>query len=521
MKLRNTYHSARSVICMDSSHAYEIIEEFGSHVINLEKTDFILRWDSDVMMPTEGSEARATQRSTISAARHQYLTDPKLKSALEAIDTDSLSDDEQSVVREIRREHTIESNVSEDLNSRLSGSSSSAYEAWKQANAENDWNTFGSKLEKQFDLKKEWAKEVDPDSDPYEVLWANRTGYLSQPYIPLETVIEIFDSLRNGLIPLIDEIQSCEKELSTDIFEGAFDTEIQMDVAREAISLLGFDWGRARLDLAPHPFSFGTQFDVRLTTRFDESNAISGLMSVIHEYGHTKYTHGLPKEEYGTPIGEPRGLGVHESQSRFFENHIGRSLGFWEEFLPMMKSHYPKQLVNVSPRQAYEAVNQVYTDNRIRVNADELSYHMHIILRTEIEQSIFADEITVEDVPSVWETKMEEYLGIKPRSVAEGPLQDPHWSQNMPAFIGYTIGSVLAAQIHAAMERDIGPTNNIIREGNIELIHEWLRESIHSHGQRYKTDELIKRATGENLTADYFLSYVEKKYGDLYNISIK
>lgn len=504
-----------------TEEAYQIVLEQSQRVIDLEKTNQIMRWDSDVMMPPGGGPARSSQRTTLSSAHHRYLTDDRLGEALETLEDADLDDEQEAIVREVRREYTTESRVPERLNAEISDVTAQAHEAWKDAREADDWSTFGPLVAEHFEVKKEWSANVDPDGDPYEVIWTQRTGYRAQPDISLATVDRIFDTLREELVPLIEQIHESEQELATEALtseEGELDIETQKDLNRAALDVLGLDWDRTRFDVAPHPFSFGNPYDVRMTTRYDETDLTKGLTGTIHEFGHTAYAHGLPQEQYGTPLGEPRGIGIHESQSRFFENHVARTEAFWEQFLPTVKEHFP-QLADVSVRAAYECINQVFDDNVIRVDSDELTYHMHIILRTEIERDLFHNRIDADEIPQLWNQKMEEYLGVRPTTDNEGCLQDPHWSRSLPGFIGYTIGSVLAAQLDAAMREDLDhDVDALIREGRLEPIRGWLTENVHAHGQFYRSDELIRRATGEDLTADYFVTYVTEKYGELYDL---
>ena len=498
--------------------AFETVLEKSRRTLDLEKADFLLRWDSDVMMPEGGAAARASQRSSIAAAQHRYRTDDDLGRALSVLEDADLTRDQAAIVREVRREYDVETSVPCEAQDRISEVTSGAHEDWKQAKEAEDWSAFAPTMERVIGAWTEWADHVDPDGDPFETLWKKRSGYHAQRYIDLETVDRIFDTLREELVPLIAEIQDSDAKLATEAFtaNGPYDEDTQRALCDDILNLLGVDWNRARLDSAPHPFSYGTQYDVRISTRFSEATPMVALQGVLHEFGHTAYTHGLPQDHYGDPIGEPRGLGVHESQSRFFENHVGRSEPFWEFFLPTLREHFP-QLADLSAREAYEAVNQVYDDNYIRVKADELTYHMHIILRTEIERALVAGEIDVGDVPEVWTNKTNEYLGIRPESDAQGPLQDPHWAGQVPAFITYTIGSVLAAQLDATMREDLA-VDDLVRAGEFGPIRDWMTERIHRHGQRYRTDELIERATGEPLTAEYFVDYAREKYGELYDL---
>ncbi|MFT4884926.1 MAG: carboxypeptidase Taq, partial [Natronomonas sp.] len=316
------------------------------------------------------------------------------------------------------------------------------------------------------------------------------------------------------LVPLIDDIRESDADLYE--VEGTYPEDQQLDLARETLETLGYDFDHGRLDTAPHPFSSGTQFDARVTTRFDESDPLDSLGSTIHEFGHATYTQGLREDAYGSPLGEHRGLTVHESQSRLWENHVGRSRAFWDFFVPQFNDHHGTDL---TPEQAYEAANQVYEDNLIRVEADELTYHLHIILRFEIERDLLAGDLDVEEVPAVWNDKMEEYLGVRPDTDADGCLQDIHWSHgSFGYFPTYSLGSVLAAQLHAAAEEDIDNFDTKVRAGEFADLHTWLTDNVHSHGQRYTTDDLIQEATGESFTADYFLDYAESKFGDLYDL---
>lgn len=503
---------------MSQSTSYETIVEHANRLHNLEQTDHLMRWDSDVMMPPRGTAARSGQRETLSKMMHDVRGADALGQALDRVDEQELSGDEQAVVRELRREHNITTSVPDDLHSDIADVTARAHEAWKKAKENDDWDTFAPVFEEHIDLRREWADNVDPDSDPYEVLWKNKLGYTSQPHIDLSTVNRVFDRLKSALPGLIEDVRESDADLATDAFtsRGPYAAETQKEAFEAVLDDLGLDWDRARFDTAPHPFSYGNPHDVRLTTRFDESDPTSGFTATMHEFGHTTYHHGLPADHYGTPLGRARGLTIHGSQSGVWENHVGRSASFWERALPIFRDHFP-QLTEVTPRQAYEAVNQVNETNVIRTAADELTYHMHIVVRTEIEQALIAGEMSVEEVPQVWEDKYEQYLGITPGSDREGPLQDPHWSSDIPGFINYTLGhGVLAAQVWAAASEGL-PLTDHLRAGDFGPLREWMTENIHQHGQRYTSQELIRRATGEDLTADYFLEYIEDKYRLLYD----
>jgi carboxypeptidase Taq (EC:3.4.17.19). Metallo peptidase. MEROPS family M32 len=260
----------------------------------------------------------------------------------------------------------------------------------------------------------------------------------------------------------------------------------------------------------------GTQFDARVTTRFKESDPVDALTATVHEYGHASYQLGLRQDAYGTALGQSRSAGVHESQSRFWENHIGRTRPFWEQFLPTFKQHIDGH-DDLTVDQIHEAVNRIDPNNLIRVEADELTYHMHIILRCEIDRAFVAGELSAEEMPRVWNEKMDEYLGVTPETDSEGCLQDIHWTQGFAAFQGYTIGSVLAAQLNASIRDDLD-VDALVRNEEFDPIREWMGEHVHRHGQRYETPELVEQATGEPLTAEYFVNYVREKFERLYHL---
>ena len=469
----------------------------------------VLSWDQQVMMPPDGTPARSKQVSTLSTLRHELLTEGKVGELLAELDGE-VDAEKQAVVREVRREHERASRVPERLVEALSETSSEALPVWEQAKADDDFSQFEDELAELVELRREYAAAIDPDRDPYAVLVEE-----FEPYIPYEQIEAILEELRTELPPLIEAVGESETTVA-DPFDGSYDEAKQEQLVRTALDELGYDWDRGRLDTAPHPFSTGTQFDARVTTRFSPADPLDALASTIHEFGHASYTLGLPDEEYGTPLGSARDLSIHESQSRLWENHVGRSTGFWEFFAPTVEETLG---VEATPRAFYESANEVYDDNPIRVEADELTYHMHIVVRFEIERDLIRGDLAVGDVPKLWNEKMEEYLGIRPETDAEGCLQDIHWTYgNFGYFPTYSLGSMLAAQLFATASEEIDGLDRQITAGEFEPLSEWLTAEIHRHGCRYETPELIRQATGEELTADYFLSYAEEKYGDLYDL---
>jgi carboxypeptidase Taq len=491
------------------SEAYDDLVERYGRATYLGDANAVLSWDQEVMMPEGGTPARSKQRGAVSAVAHDVLVGEETAEALDALEGADLADEEAAVVREIRREHERNVRVPTDLVEEISTAASEAHPIWQEAKESDDFEAFAPTLDRLLDLKRRYADHVDPDADPYATLFADY-----EPHLDLSTAEDVLEELRAGLVPLIEAIGDSAAEPYA--LAGTFPEADQLELTREALETLGYDFERGRLDTAPHPFSTGTQFDARVTTRFDEAEPFDSLASTIHEFGHANYTLGLPRGEYGSPLGEHRGLTVHESQSRLFENHVGRSEPFWKLFVDRFDDHHGTDL---TPRQAYEAANRVYDDNLIRVEADELTYHLHIVLRFEIERDLVAGDLDVAEVPAVWNDRMEEYLGVRPDTDAEGCLQDIHWSHgSFGYFATYSLGSVLAAQLYAAAEAEIDGLDERIAAGEFGTLHEWLAENVHEHGCRYRTDELIERATGEPLTAEYFLEYAERKFGELYDL---
>ncbi|MFB6126240.1 MAG: carboxypeptidase M32 [Halolamina sp.] len=499
----------------ESADAYDALIEKVQRINDVQSAGGVLSWDQQVTMPEGGTPARSQQLSTLSALSHELLVEDETAELIEAAEAADLTDEQAAAVREIRREHDRAAAVPTDLVQEISEASTEALGAWEEAKADSDFDAFAPHLERLVELKREYAEHIDPEADPYAVLFADY-----EPCLSLSRAEDILSELKETLVPLIDAIRDSDADVTTDAFarHAPFDTDDQEALSRELLGELGYDWERGRLDTSSHPFTSGNQFDTRVTTRFDPQDPLGALTATIHEYGHAQYNLGLPQDEFGTPLGEPRDLSVHESQSRLWENHVGRSEAFWTGHLDAVREQFPA-LEDVSPREAYESANQVYEDNLIRVEADELTYHLHIVVRFEIERALVSGDLDVEDVPEVWNDKYEEYLGIRPETDAEGCLQDIHWSHgNFGYFPTYSLGSVMATQLFRAAEDDLGDLDDRIEAGEFADLLGWLREHVHRHGKRYETNELVEAATGEEFTAEYFLDYVETKYGALYDL---
>lgn len=458
----------------------------------------LLEWDEEVTMPENGLKARSRQKSAVSKLRHRVLTGERLGEILEALDRDELDREQEAVVREVEREREKMIAVPPDLMERISSKQTEAVEAWRQAREESDFEKFRPHLEEMVELMREYAAEVEPGEEPYRVLFREY-----EPYIGFERMENMLEELRDGLQPIIDGA-SGGKELDISVPEEG-QKEFCRDIARD----LGLGEEESRLDTSTHPFTYGNALEGRITTRFSGDPSEAALIT-MHEGGHALYNLGLPEEHYGSPLGAPREMSIHESQSKIWENHVARSREFWGYVTPRIKEFFPE--IEASARDFYRARTRIRDDNPIRVEADELTFHLHIALRFELERELVNGELAVEDLPEQWDRKMEEYLGLRPENDSEGVLQDIHWALGaFGYFPTYSLGSAIAAQLYNAAQQEIDIEEAVAR-GDFSPLRDWLRENIHRHGQLYRTEELVEHATGEKPSAKYFLDYARQKY---------
>lgn len=492
--------------------SYEKFEKKVRRIKNLEETQELLGWDEEVMMPEKGAEARGEQKSILSSLRHEILISDEmgdlLRSAKDEVET--ADHDKQAVIREIERERERAAKVPSELVSKITEKTTESVEAWREAKEEDDFESFAPHLKELVELKREYAEHIDPEKEPYRVLFRDY-----EPYLSYDRMEEILLNLREGVQKILEKIEESDADLNSEALKGDYSDEEQMKLNRQVVERLGYDFERGRIDVSSHPFTSGSSFDARITTWHNSEDLSKVLLPTIHECGHALYQQGLPRQNYGTPLGDSRELSIHESQSRFWENHMARSEEFWRYLAS--EDEIGEILGDVDVEDVYEKVNRVYPDNLIRVEADELTYHLHIVLRFEIGRDLINGDIEVHELPEVWDRKMEQYLDISPDTDAEGVLQDIHWAWgNFGYFPTYSLGSMVSAQIDSKMKTDIEEFDQKVENGQFEPILNWLRENIHQHGQRYRTEELVEKATGARPSADAFLRYAEDKYGELY-----
>jgi carboxypeptidase Taq len=472
----------------------------------------LLAWDQQVNLPPGGAASRGQQLALMAELRHAAVADPVIGEALAELEAarDQLSPDQQVVVREARRDHDRATRVPKTLVAERAKHSSAAYHAWARARAESDFPSYAPFIARHIELAKEEAACLGWGDRPYDYAID-----LHDPGFTAARITALFAELKAGLVPLAQAIAASPVKPPENLFR-AFPIEEQRAFIHEVTAKLGFDYQHGRLDVALHPFCSGSGLDVRMTTRYHVDEPLDSLFSSIHETGHGLYAQGLPAEHAGTALGEHAGMAMHESQSRMWENQVARSRAFWRFFEPRYRKRFPAQLAGVSSDQLYLAINAV-GPTFIRVDADEIHYNLHIILRFEIEQRLFRGDLAVADLPAAWAELSHELFGEVPPDDRRGVLQDVHWSGGaFGYFPSYTLGNMIAAQNWAAVRRAMPDLEEDFARGEFGRLLEWTREHIHRQGKRYPALELVERNTGAPLSPQALLDYLRERYGELY-----
>lgn len=488
-----------------------------SEIAQLGSVSSVLGWDQEVHMPEKGADARAASISLVSGLMHEKmvgLDDDGLLSKLKRqVDAKGLKGKDAIIVAETWRSFEREKKLPKAFVKELAETTSKAHHVWIRARKENDFSLFLPWLRKIVELKRKEAEFVGFADSPYDALLDSY-----EPGLTTKDVTAILDDLKDFLAPFLKELRASTVKIDQKRIRGTFPLDKQFAFNRFVSEKMGFDYAAGRIDKSVHPFTttFHTN-DVRITTRFKEDDIIYSLGSTIHETGHALYEQGLPSEHFGTPLAEAVSLGIHESQSRLWENTIGKSAAFWNYFYPRLQKEFPKPFKHVPRKDFLRIINEV-KPSLIRTEADEVTYNLHIIVRFEIEKELIEGSIDPKDLPAIWNEKMKEYLGIKVPSDSLGVLQDVHWSTgSIGYFPTYTLGNLYAAQFYAAMERDIPDLSGHIAAGNLAVPREWLRKKIHVHGKTYTAADLVKKVTGEYPTSRYFIEYLRAKYEKLYS----
>lgn len=489
----------------------------------LEATDLtwaasLLEWDQATYMPPGGAEARGRQVSTLARIAHEKYTDPAIGKLLEKLRSYEaglpFESDDASLIRLTRREYEREVKVPASLVSELSNHRSASYEAWTKARPANDFAAVRPNLEKTLDLSRRLANCFPG----YEHIADPLIDYADFG-MKVSTVRPLFAELRKQLVPIVQAITSqpvADDSCLCQQFPEPQQLAFGLDVAKQ----IGYDFHRGRQDKTHHPFM--TKFslgDVRITTRVKENDLREALFGTIHETGHALYEQGIRREFEGTPLANGTSSGVHESQSRLWENVVGRSRGFWKCFYPKLQAAFPQQLGNVPLDGFHRAINKVER-SLIRTDADEVTYNLHVMIRFEFECQMLEGKLAVRDLPEAWRERYKANLGVASPDDKDGCLQDVHWFGGVigGVFQGYTLGNILGAQFYDAALRAHRQIPGEIESGKFDTLHSWLRENIYQHGSKFTASEIVQRVTGSPLSIEPYIRYLRTKYGELYKL---
>lgn len=494
----------------------ELLSKLREHG-DLQSIEQLLGWDQQTYMPPGGNDARARHIAMLSAMAHRRLTDPRLAELIEQCGADpDLSEEQKAQLRETKRERDKAVKLPEDLVREIAETAVKAHVLWAEAREKDDFTLFSPILKSMIDLKKREAEALGyGEGVAYDALLDQ-----FEPGASVAELNPIIERTREITQAAVDAIRGSAQKPDTEILKRGYAASAQEKFGLQVLKAMGYDLTAGRLDKAVHPFttSFDTK-DVRITTRYQEDWLPASVFGSIHEGGHALYEQGLPAEHVSTPLGDSLSLGYHESQSRFFENIMGRGRPFWEHFYPSLKESFPNVLRGVELDDFHFAINTV-EPSLIRVEADEVTYNLHIIIRYEIEQAIFAGEASVDDLPQLWNEKIQSYLGLTPPNNTLGVLQDIHWSLGaFGYFPTYLLGNLYAAQWSAAIRRDMPDMDQRIAGGDLLPIRDWMREKIHRHGRRYPANELAVMISGESLNPEYFDAYLKERFSGLYGVS--
>jgi carboxypeptidase Taq len=496
--------------------AFERFKVQWARINRLEQAAAVLSWDMETYMPEGGAKPRAEQLALLSELAHQWLTSEETGRLIEEAEGEARGgdyfSDDMSMVRVARRAYDKKVKIPRDLVARLARITPRANAIWIKARRESDFLQFGPVLSEIIELNREQAECLGYEEHRYDALLD-----LFEPELTSAGVDLLFKELKSGLIPLVREITGLRQTAEAGFLNQKFSTTRQEDFGLLVLKDMHYDFTRGRQDRSAHPFTTSfTPYDVRITTRFSEEDLLSALFSTVHEGGHALYDQGLPINLIDTPLCQPISLGVHESQSRLWENIVGRSRGFWKHYFPVLQSHFPGQLDSVDLERFYRAVNSV-TPGFIRVESDELTYNLHIFIRYEIEKELIGGALRVKDIPDIWNTKYHEYLGITPPDDARGCLQDIHWAHGLVGYFPtYAIGNILSAQLFEKATKDRPVLFKEIEGGKFDGLLGWLRENVHKHGARYTLEELATAIFGEKLRVAPYIAYLTEKFHDIY-----
>ena len=492
------------------------LKEIIAEVSDLHSATSLLSWDQQTYMPAGGNEARGHHLATLSKLGHELSTSDEVGKLLSDLKQEFAADDpsdDAAMVRVAARDYDKAVCVPPDFIVEHAVVSSRAFEAWHEARAKSDFSIFRPHLEKIVELVRKYITFFPPADHPYDVLLDDY-----EPGMKTAEVQAIFNGMRPKQVELLRAIAG-RTQINDKFLHKKYNEQKLWDFSAYVTRSFGYDWTRGRMDRAAHPFenSFSVN-DVRITNRFEHDNPLATIFSAMHESGHGMYEQGINPAYERTALAHGTSLAVHESQSRMWENLVGRSLPFWEFAYPKLKAVFPSQLEGVGVKNFYKAINLV-KPSFIRVNADEATYNMHIMLRLELEIAMVEGKLAIKDLPEIWNAKMHEYLGITPSNDAQGVLQDIHWSSGMIGYFStYALGNLISVQLWDKINKDIRGLDDQIRKGKFDELLGWLHTNVHQYGRKHKPQDLVQKVTGSKISSEPYIRYLTRKYSEIYGL---
>lgn len=500
---------------MELAEKLKEVKEIIRYLSFIEQATGIIYWDMRVAMPKKAINDRAELIGYLSSEGYKRQTGIKVKNLINYFQDklDELNEIDRAMIEKLIRDYNEVKKIPENRYKEYVILCSKSQQAWEGAKIKNDYNLFKPYLEEIINYQQEFIEYRGYSGNKYNVLLDTY-----ERDITVEKLDKLFKELKDGILILLDKIKKCKIKIDSSPFKKYFSKKDQEDFSLYLLQKIGYDFDAGKVDESIHPFTinFGNK-DVRITTNYLEHQFKSAVFSTIHECGHAIYEQNIPDYLLNTGLGTGTSMGIHESQSRFYENIIGRSKAFWIYFYPEVLKRFP-QFKGVTFDNFYKGINEV-EPSLIRTEADELTYSIHIIIRYEIEKALINGEISVDELPEIWNKKYKEYLGIEPNCYADGILQDVHWSDgSFGYFPSYALGNLYGAQMFFKLQKDIPNLYDEIQKGNLLIIKQWLKENVHKYGSIYSPSKLIKVITGEELKAGYFVDYLNKKYSDIYEL---
>ena len=492
------------------------VRELLGEISDINSAIFILEWDQQTYMPKLGAGERAKQISTLSGIAHEKFISEELGSLLSELkaEYENLPEDSDDfcLIKVADREYKRKTKLPTKLVAEFSHATAVGQHNWEEARSKNDFKLFEKSLTRIFDLRRKMADFQRPWDCVYDPLLDE-----FEPGMKIADVLKIFEEVKPVQIELVKSVAGMSDAIHDSFLYEEYDPQKQWDFGLQILSDMGYDWDRGRQDKAVHPFTttFGLG-DVRITTRIIRENFMSGLFSSIHECGHALYEQGIARNLSRTPLGTGTSLALHESQSRFWENIVGRSMAFWSHYYPKLQTYFPNQLAKVSLEDFYRAINKV-KPSLVRVEADEVTYNLHVMLRLELELAVLNNEIKVAELPGLWKEKMNDYLGVVPETDADGVLQDVHWSCGIIGYFPtYALGNMISAMVWQKADSDLENLSGQIAAGKLKPLREYLRKKIHIHGAKFEPAELLRKVFSKGIDPKPYLDYLQNKVDSVY-----